>query len=252
MLGYGSTDMPAEAAAYSTKNLCSDLAALLDYIGVEKAVVVGHDWGAYIAGRFALWQPDRLIALALLSIPYVPPRDRYVSLEQQAQYYPFFGYQLYFASEESAAEIEAHLPTLFYTVYRTPDSGIGGILQEGGLRQTLLNAPITEGCILSDQEHSYYVSNFRRGMIGPLSYYRTTQVRFEEERVIFIVGEHDKTCHPAAMEASKSLIDKLMIVTLAGKGHWILLEAPETIAQEILRWLEGLSLTSDPVQKVRL
>ena len=38
MLGYGKTDMPSEASAYSTKRLCDDLAALLDHVGVQKAV----------------------------------------------------------------------------------------------------------------------------------------------------------------------------------------------------------------------
>ncbi|KAG6373833.1 hypothetical protein JVT61DRAFT_5981 [Boletus reticuloceps] len=38
MLGYGKTDMPLEASAYSTKRLCDDLAALLDHLGVQKAV----------------------------------------------------------------------------------------------------------------------------------------------------------------------------------------------------------------------
>lgn len=82
MLGYGKTDMPLEASAYSTKRLCDDLAALLDHLGVQKAVstiltvfssnilssaqvVIGHDWGSFIAGRFALWYPQRLLALAL-------------------------------------------------------------------------------------------------------------------------------------------------------------------------------------------
>lgn len=82
MLGYGKTDMPPETWAYSTKHLCSDLAALLDYIGVQKAVsvavhvagrhsieryqiIIGHDWGAFIVSRFALWQPDRSLAIAM-------------------------------------------------------------------------------------------------------------------------------------------------------------------------------------------
>jgi pimeloyl-ACP methyl ester carboxylesterase len=83
MLGYGGTDKPLALEEYSTKRLCADLAALLDTIGVSRAVslsrslqdsvssflttqiVIGHDWGSYIAGRFALWHPDRLLALAL-------------------------------------------------------------------------------------------------------------------------------------------------------------------------------------------
>jgi soluble epoxide hydrolase/lipid-phosphate phosphatase len=64
MLGYGSTDKPADVSAYTTKNLSHDLAAILDLVGVERAVVIGHDWGSFLASRFALWYPNRLLGLA--------------------------------------------------------------------------------------------------------------------------------------------------------------------------------------------
>lgn len=257
MLGYGKTDMPTETWAYSTKHLCSDLAALLDYIGVHKAIVIGHDWGAFIASRFALWQPDRSLAIAILSVPYSPPREQYTSLEEIVQFYPSYGYQLYFASEESTAEIGAHLPALFSTLYRSPTARTNSILGRGQIREILLNAPITEGCLLNEEERSYYTSNFRRGMLGPLSYYRTTEIRFQEELaaslpsrphlslpVIFIWGTGDKTCPSAVLETSKVLLDKLTVVTLEDKGHWLMLEAPDTVTQEILRWLEGLGIVA--------
>ena len=38
MLGYGGTDKPLAAEEYSMKRLCADLAALLDIIGVSRAV----------------------------------------------------------------------------------------------------------------------------------------------------------------------------------------------------------------------
>ncbi|KAI6040381.1 Alpha/Beta hydrolase protein [Pisolithus marmoratus] len=265
MLGYGKTDMPSEASAYSTKKLCNDLAALLNHIGVHKAVVIGHDWGALIGARFALWHPDRLLALAILSVPYAPPRTEYFSLEQLVQLFPSFGYQLYFASEESASEIEAHLPTLFYSLYRTPNTRINAMLGVGRLREILLSAPITEGCLLNDKEIAYYVSNYKRGMIGPLSYYRTTQIRFEEELaaslpskprltvpVIFIGGTDDKTCPQNAIETQRALIDKITVVRLEGKGHWLMLEAPETITSEILFWLKGLGIVPGGQQQFRL
>lgn len=83
MLGYGGTDKPSDSSQYSTKHLCADLAALLDLLEVPKAVsrapfplrlysskclyqvLIGHDWGAFTVGRFALWQPDRLWALVM-------------------------------------------------------------------------------------------------------------------------------------------------------------------------------------------
>ena len=83
MLGYGGTDKPRAAEEYSMRRLCADLAAILDVVGVHKAVsarsahacdcdvdfavqiVIGHDWGSFTAARFALWHPNRLLALAL-------------------------------------------------------------------------------------------------------------------------------------------------------------------------------------------
>ena len=41
MLGYGGTDKPLDAEEYSTKKLCADLAALLDVVGVSRAVSLG-------------------------------------------------------------------------------------------------------------------------------------------------------------------------------------------------------------------
>jgi soluble epoxide hydrolase/lipid-phosphate phosphatase len=63
MLGYGGTDKPASAESYSSKHLCADLAALLDYVGVQRAVVVGHDWGAAIVWRFGMYHPERVLAM---------------------------------------------------------------------------------------------------------------------------------------------------------------------------------------------
>ena len=65
MLGYGGTDKPHDPAEYTTKKLCNDIAALLDLLDVRKAVLIGHDWGAYVVGRFALWHPQRLLALVM-------------------------------------------------------------------------------------------------------------------------------------------------------------------------------------------
>lgn len=38
MLGYGATDMPHDSSAYSTKNICNDISALLDFLDIPKAV----------------------------------------------------------------------------------------------------------------------------------------------------------------------------------------------------------------------
>src|SRR5258708_33856698 len=49
--GYGASDKPAEVEAYSIPFLATDGTAMLDHLGLERAHVVGHDWGA--AGAWA-------------------------------------------------------------------------------------------------------------------------------------------------------------------------------------------------------
>jgi pimeloyl-ACP methyl ester carboxylesterase len=47
--GYGETDVPEAVESYSMLNMTVDVIGLLDAMGAEKAVIVGHDWGANIA-----------------------------------------------------------------------------------------------------------------------------------------------------------------------------------------------------------
>ena len=60
MRGYGASDKPADVAAYNMLFLVSDVGAVLDHAGVERAHVVGHDWGAAVAWVLAAVAPERV------------------------------------------------------------------------------------------------------------------------------------------------------------------------------------------------
>src|SRR4051812_30922689 len=51
--GYGGSDKPFAIEAYSIRNMCADIDGLIPALGAERAIVVGHDWGAAIAYRTA-------------------------------------------------------------------------------------------------------------------------------------------------------------------------------------------------------
>lgn len=44
LLGYGGTDKPKELEPYKMKTMCADVVGILDAVGVEKVLGVGHDW----------------------------------------------------------------------------------------------------------------------------------------------------------------------------------------------------------------
>jgi len=249
MLGYGGTDKPADPKEYSTKALCDDLAALLDHVGVGKAVILGHDWGSATAWRFALWHSNRVRALVTMSIPFTPPRKEYISLEEIARRQPRFNYQLYFNDPSSTKEIEAKLPEFLSVLYShalASDSfSVNSITTQASRPKS--------GQLLNDKEFDYYLKNFREGgMNGPLNYYRTTKHRYEEEveklpgslpssiPVLFLWGDKDRTCPPNQVERMNNYVPNLKVVMLAGMGHWVLLQAPETVVNEVGRFIRDV------------
>ncbi len=70
MRGYGQSDAPPEVEAYDQVTLAADIAGLIDALGADDAVVVGHDWGAPVAWHTALLHPERCRAVAALGVPY--------------------------------------------------------------------------------------------------------------------------------------------------------------------------------------
>lgn len=66
--GYGRSDKPADVASYAMPLLVADVLGVLDHLGVERAHVVGHDWGAGIAWALATLYPDRVDRLVVLSV----------------------------------------------------------------------------------------------------------------------------------------------------------------------------------------
>jgi pimeloyl-ACP methyl ester carboxylesterase len=66
--GYGASEKPAEVEAYGIPFLAGDVIGILDHLGVSRAAVVGHDWGAAVAwavGSLAGDRVDRLVALSV-------------------------------------------------------------------------------------------------------------------------------------------------------------------------------------------
>ncbi|HTU61561.1 MAG TPA: alpha/beta hydrolase, partial [Polyangiales bacterium] len=75
--GYGGSDKPEAIEAYDMISLTDDVAGVIDSLaGSDQAILVGHDWGAPIVWNTALVRPDRVRAVAGLSVPYtgVPKR----------------------------------------------------------------------------------------------------------------------------------------------------------------------------------
>lgn len=141
-------------------------------------------------------------------------------------------------------------------VFRSPEKALPWSKFDE-LRTLITNKQInfTDGCLLNERELQSYVSRFQHSMRGPLSYYRTTKTRFEEEKdaqlpahlplnlpVLFMYGTKDATCPPSAVRNAHKFISRLNTVALEDVGHWVMLEAQNRVVSEVLRYLSSLGL----------
>jgi pimeloyl-ACP methyl ester carboxylesterase len=66
MRGHGRSDYPEDAAAYSEALTVGDMAALLDHVGADKAIVGGLSLGGYMSLAFYRAHPERVAALLII------------------------------------------------------------------------------------------------------------------------------------------------------------------------------------------
>jgi pimeloyl-ACP methyl ester carboxylesterase len=260
--GYGGSSKPDEIAAYTIRKLASDVAAVIDQLGDGRAILFGHDWGAPIVWNTALLYPDKVAAVAGLSVPYVPrgPISRVEALN--AAYKDRFFYQLYFQKEGVAErELEADISVGLRKTYFALS---GAAPLNKWLEYKHADAKLLDGMVdpqpfpdwMSDKDLQVYVEAFRAGGFrGPLNRYRAQAVDFKEmadfagkpvtQPSYFIAGERDavRSFVPGVdLYANPGLAcsDFRGSIILPGIGHWVQQEAPSQTSAALQAFLDGL------------
>jgi pimeloyl-ACP methyl ester carboxylesterase len=77
--GVGQSDKPA--GPYTAQMLAADTAGLLDALGIEKAIIVGHSMGGFVAQAMALDFPEKVEKLILCSTNFGGPHHVPVTAE---------------------------------------------------------------------------------------------------------------------------------------------------------------------------
>jgi pimeloyl-ACP methyl ester carboxylesterase len=98
--GFGESDKPAEVEEYAISHSVADIVAVFDALGVDRAHVVGHDWGAGVAWALAAFVPARVEKLVVMSVGH-PNTLRRRTIEQREKAW----YQLLFQFTDVAEEL---------------------------------------------------------------------------------------------------------------------------------------------------
>lgn len=92
--GYNLSDQPSDTSAYAIQTLVADVRAVIESEGHASAVVVGHDWGGFIAWHVAMDAPEWVDGLAVLNVPHPWAIARELAHNpgqvKASEYMPFF------------------------------------------------------------------------------------------------------------------------------------------------------------------
>ena len=179
LMGYGKTYSPSNVTEYKTKQMVLHLVALLSHLMINRPViVVGHDFGTLPASRFALYQPERIQAVVLLSIGYIQNEDINSNAVQDLVGYDAFGYQKFFSSDPDAADLIENNPNSFLDiVYPPTDDALtlwrSNFSPTGKLKEWLLEGRRLpqRASYLSDTDYHVYLGYILEGMQPKLNWY---------------------------------------------------------------------------------
>ena len=264
--GYGGSTRFPEVADYRMEALMADI------LGVGAALspgvpftLIGHDWGAPQVWNTALVHPDRIAAVAALSVPFFGAPEfsfddviRRVFDERDR-----FFYQSYFRTPGLAeaaleADLKRFLKGFYYSISGDAKDGDWkmGLSSSATLMDTL-TVPDVMPYWMTDTDLSYYEAEFKRsGLFGPISRYRNHTRDFDflspfrgrtiTQPACFIAGDKDPAYNGFGMvddpigKMRPAVPNLETAVVLPGCGHWTQQERPAEVNAALVPWLASL------------
>ena len=216
--GYGRSDKPAGVAAYDLDGLAADAAGLVWAAGAERALVVGHDWGAAVAWWLAATRPETVERLAVLNVPHPATMRRFLRTH--------------------VAQMARSWYIAFFQTPRLPEVAFPR------LAEWMLRASSAPGTF-SDAALAHYRAAWRRpgAATGMLNWYRAAARRVASgppdvpeiaAPTLVLWGEDDAALDLRMAAASLEHCADGRLVTFPGVSHWVQHEAAGAVTRHLL------------------
>lgn len=270
MRGYGRSSTYGTHADHCLEEIVGDMIELLDHLGAEKAIWVGHDWGAPVVWALAQHHPERCLGIANLCVPYLPNglspeemgplvnRDIYPEDQFPVGQWDYF---LYYREnfDAACAAFEADPAATVRILFRSgsPDvmdkpgrtasvRATGGWFGGGGAP----DIPRDENVISAADEAAYAAALTRNGFFGPDSWYMNAEANRDFAArvkdhwqltmpVHFIHGKYDVTCETVVSRLADPMREWCsdLSESIVESGHWMAQEKPREVNSALAGWL---------------
>ena len=281
MRGYGRSSVYPRKEDYALEEIVEDMRELLDHLGRERAIWVGHDWGSPVAWSLASHHPELCTGVASLCVPYftlergldavMPLVDRTIYPEEtfpagQWEYMRFY-------EENFAAATKGFDADPYGTVKAMFRKGN----PEGQLRPAVTayvrknkgwfagkgSAPDVprDGDVVTEEDlRAYAAALERNGFFGPDAWYTNHKANAAytakavnggrlDMPVLFLAALYDYVCESVASRLAEPMGEKCSDLTrvVIDSGHWMAQEKPAEVNRALVHWLATWVPTSWPV-----
>jgi len=269
--GYGRSTVYRDHAGYALEHIVQDMLEMLDALGRDTAVWIGHDWGSPVVWSLASHHPERCHAVANLCVPYLaagftpatllPLVDRRVYPEAE---FPSgqWDYQLFYLEsfDKARQTFEANARNTLKALFRKGNpKGVGAPSRTATVRKhggwfggadQAPDVPLDTDVLAEDELSTYAAALQRNGFFGPDSYYMNPDRNADYARraknggridlpVLFLHAEYDYTCETVASRLAEPMRHDCQSLSevVIRSGHWMAQERPIEVNASIARWL---------------
>jgi pimeloyl-ACP methyl ester carboxylesterase len=213
--GYNESDKPKGVKSYAMPLLVSDIAAVIGHLGRKQAVVVGHDWGGFIAWHLAMRVSEQVEKLIICNLPH--PRGLMRELANNPEQRSNSQYARNFQKEKAHENLTAE--------------SLADLVSDPETRQKYI-----EAFNKSDFEAMlyYYEANYpREPYIEDPSPVITVKCP-----VLMIHGLKDRFLLPGALNDTWRWVEKdLTLVTIPDANHFVHRDAADLVTRTMRMWL---------------
>jgi pimeloyl-ACP methyl ester carboxylesterase len=269
MRGYGRSSIYTRHEDYAIEYAVDDMIELIDALGSEKAIWVGHDWGSPVVWSLAQHYPDRCHGVASLCVPYLPDftLEHRIALANRSVYpedkFPAaqWDYQLFYHENFALAQAqyEKNVRSTVRALFRAGNpSGRGQPFRNSKVRANGgmfgPNGPpdiARDPAILTQEDENTYAAALERnGFFGPDSWYMNdgANAAYAERAkanwrltmpILFVHAAYDyvlDTLDSHLAEPMRANCASLSEATVFS-GHWMAQEKPLSLNAALAKWL---------------
>lgn len=254
--GYGASDAPEAIEDYDLGFLCGDLDGLLDALGIDRAVFVGHDWGGLVVWAMPCLYPDRVLGVVGVNTPYLPrpPAAPLQILAARAEGDATRHYMLWFQAPGVAeALLDQRVADVFSKLLRRgiPVEEARPSFDPAGDMNPFarLDALEVRGApVAGPAELAHFTAVFEKtGFRGGINWYRNLDRNWErfpevgtaaiDVPCLMVTAEWDPVLRPEMALPMRDLCTDLETASIAACGHWTQQEKPDELNRILVDWL---------------